>query len=149
LTIECLERAENEEELRRAASLPGVPLDYLRFIKHKVGWVPASGHFEHWPTNMSELTILDPCCGSGHFLVAAFLMLVPMRMHTDRLTAKEAVDCVLRENLHGLEIDERCVELAAFALALAAWRYPNSGGYRKLPELNIACSGLSARAKKE
>jgi hypothetical protein len=30
------------------------------------------------------------------------------------------VDAVLRENIHGLEIDQRCVELAAFALALTA-----------------------------
>jgi len=35
------------------------------------------------------------------------------------------------------------VELAAFALALTAWCYPGAGGYRKLPELNLACSGLS------
>ena len=28
----------------------------------------------------------------------------------------EAVDRVLSENLHGLEIDQRCVELAAFAI---------------------------------
>jgi hypothetical protein len=76
-------------------------------------------------------------------------MLVPMRMERDGLSAKEAVDAVLRENIHGLELDQRCVELAAFALALAAWKYPNSGGYRVLPELNVACSGLSISAKKE
>ncbi len=55
----------------------------------------------------------------------------------------EAVDAVLRDNLHGLELDPRCVEIAAFALALTAWTYPNAGGYRKLPELHIACTGLS------
>ena len=32
---------------------------------------------------LSEFKILDPCCGSGHFLVAAFLMLVPMRMELE------------------------------------------------------------------
>jgi len=41
------------------------------------------------------------------------------------------------------------VELAAFALALTAWKYPSAGGYRVLPELNVACSGLSISAKKE
>jgi hypothetical protein len=59
------------------------------------------------------------------------------------------VDAVLRENIHGLELDQRCVELAAFALALTAWKYPSAGGYRVLPELNVACSGLSISAKKE
>ena len=57
-------------------------------------------------------------------------MLVPMRMQLDGLSARDAVDAVLRENLHGLELDQRCVELAAFALALTAWRYPDAGGYR-------------------
>jgi hypothetical protein len=76
-------------------------------------------------------------------------MLVPMRMALEGLSAREAVDRVLSENIHGLELDQRCVELAAFALALAAWKYPNAGGYRPLPELNLACSGLSVSAAKE
>src|SRR5699024_7602271 len=87
--------------------------------------------------------------GSGHFLVAALLMLVPMRIALEGLTEREAVDAVLRDNIHGLELDQRCVELAAFALALTAWNYPNSGGYRALPEMQLACSGLSVKAAKE
>lgn len=125
-------------------------------------WQPAAGTFDSWPENLSELKTLDPCCGSGHFLVAAFLMLVPMRMELEDLSAREAVDAVLRDNIHGLELDQRCVELAAFALAMAAWKYPDlpspSGrggggegpiGYRPLPELNVACSGLSVSVAKE
>jgi hypothetical protein len=111
-------------------------------------WQPAAGTFDDWPEHLSELKRLDPCCGSGHFLVAAFLMLVPMRMEL-RLSAREAVDAVLRENLHGLEIDRRCIELTAFALALAAWRYPEAGGYRELPELNLARSGLAVSSARE
>lgn len=143
--------AQSEQELRDKAAIPGVPLSYLRFVKDENSqqWQPASGTFDAWPKHLSELKALDPCCGSGHFLVAAFLMLVPMRMELDALSAHEAVDAVLRENIHGLELDQRCVELAAFALALAAWQYPNAGGYRVLPELNVACSGLSISAKKE
>ena len=41
------------------------------------------------------------------------------------------------------------MELAAFALALTAWKYPNAGGYRVLPKFNIACSGLSISVHKE
>jgi hypothetical protein len=150
LNNEDLSNAENEEELRKKASLPGVPLGYLRFVKNEdKKWTPAGGTFEEWPNNLSEFKALDPCCGSGHFLVAAFLMLVPIRMELEGLSACDAVDVVVKENIHGLEIDPRCVELAAFALALAAWKYPDAGGYRKLPELNIACSGLTLRGKKE
>jgi hypothetical protein len=150
LTKADLQNAENENELRCKASLPGVPLEYLRFVKLDNGtWTPTVGTFDGWPEHLSELKTLDPCCGSGHFMVAAFLMLVPMRMELEGLSAREAVDAVLRENIHGLELDQRCVELAAFALALTAWRYPGAGGYRKLPELNLACSGLSVSASKE
>jgi len=150
LTEADLQNASSEEELRRKAAIPGVPLDYLRFVQQEDGpWTPAAGTFDGWPEQLAELKTLDPCCGSGHFLVAAFLMLVPMRMERDGLSAREAVDAVLRENIHGLELDQRCVELAAFALALTAWKYPSAGGYRVLPDLNVACSGLSISAKKD
>ena len=43
---------------------------------------------------------------------------------------------MLQENLHRLEINPRYVELAAFALAFAARRYPGAEGYRTLTELN-------------
>ncbi len=109
---------------------------------------PAAGGFEAWPEHLGELKVMDPCCGSGHFLVAAFQMLVPMRMELEDLSVQEAVDAVLRDNLHGLELDQRCVEIAAFALALAAWRYPDSIGYRPLPTLNLACSGLGIHTAK-
>lgn len=145
-----LKRAENEEELREKAAIPGVPLEYLRFVKQDDGvWTPAAGTFDAWPEQLADLKTLDPCCGSGHFLVAAFLMLVPMRMERDGLSARDAVDAVLRENLHGLELDQRCVELAAFALALTAWKYPGAEGYRPLPELHLACTGLSVSVAKE
>jgi hypothetical protein len=48
---------------------------------------------------------------------------------------------VLAENLYGLEIDQRCTQIAAFALALASWK--RLGGPEPLPRLNLACSGLS------
>ncbi|SNT10785.1 Eco57I restriction-modification methylase domain-containing protein [Antarctobacter heliothermus] len=150
LTEQDLKTATSEDELRRKASIPGVPLDYLRFVQADDGtWTPAAGTFDGWPEQLKDLTTLDPCCGSGHFLVSIFLMLVPMRMERDGLSAQDAVDAVLRENIHGLEIDQRCVELAAFALALTAWKYPSAGGYRALPELNLACSGLSVSVGKE
>lgn len=150
LSEEDLKNAKSEEELRQKASLPGVPLEYLRFVQNEDGrWAPAAGSFDGWPQELKELKVLDPCCGSGHFLVAALPMLASMRGEKEGLHTQEAVDAVLEENLHGLEIDILCVQLAAFALAFAAWRYPEAGGYRRLPELNLACSGLSISAKKD
>jgi len=145
-----IQNAGSEEELRTKAAIPGVPLDYLRFVRQEDGtWTPAAGTFNGWPEQLADLKTLDPCCGSGHFLVAVFLMLVPMRMDLEGLSAHAAVDAVLRDNIHGLELDRRCVELAAFALALTAWKYPDAGGYRVLPELHVACSGLPVSVAKE
>lgn len=151
LTETDLATAPDEQTLRDKLALPGSPFDYLRFIKNEETntWQPAGGWYEGWPNSLKELKVLDPSCGSGHFLVFVFQMLVPMRMELEGLTAQQAADAVLRDNLNGLELDQRCVELAAFALALTAWTYPETGGYRTLPELNIACSGLAVTGKVE
>lgn len=150
LTADHLRHASDEQELRERAAIPGLPLSYLRFVKvtdtQGECWQPAGGWYDAWPQNISELKTLDPCCGSGHFLVALFLMLVPMRMQLEGCDANTAIERVITQNLHGLELDGRCIEIAAFALALEAWRFPNAGGYRPLPALQLACSGQDVLA---
>jgi hypothetical protein len=126
-----------------------VPMPYLRTLEDGT---PAAGNFEGWPDTLKDFKLLDPSCGSGHFLVAAFLLLVPLRMADEGLTALDAVDLVLQNNLHGLEIDPRCVEIAVFALALAAWRYPDEDGNplgvrADMPALRIACCGLKVAGR--
>ena len=128
-----------------------VPLTYLRTLENGT---PAAGNFDGWPNRLDEFKLLDPCCGSGHFLVAAFLLLVPMRMAAEGLSAMDAVDAVLADNLHGLELDARCVEIAVFALALAAWRFPDENGdplgvRADMPAPQVACCGLKVTAKPE
>lgn len=150
LTDDHLRHASDEQELRERAAIPGVPLTYLRFVKvtdtQGERWQPAGGWYDAWPEDICELKTLDPCCGSGHFLVALFLMLVPMRMLLEGCDANTAIERVITQNLHGLELDGRCIEIAAFALALEAWRFPNAGGYRPLPALQLACSGQDVLA---
>jgi len=130
-----------------------VRLESLTYLRWRDDGTRAAGAFEGWPETLKEFTMLDPCCGSGHFLVAGFHLLVPLRMHDEGLSAKDAADAVLRENLFGLELDPRCTQIAAFALALAAWKYPGDDGqplgYRTLPPLNIACSGQGVVGTKE
>lgn len=121
----------------------------LTYLRRAEDGQPAAGTFDGWPDDLSAFRLIDPCCGSGHFLVAALLMLTPMRMALEGLDAAAAVDAVLRENLHGLEIDRRCVAIAAFALALEAWRYPDAGGHRRLPRLNLAWCGQPVAAGEE
>jgi hypothetical protein len=116
---------------------------YLRF---KEDGTPAAGTFRGWPQTAAEVTLMDPCCGSGHFLVAGFDMQVEMRMEEEGLGEAEAAEVVLRDNIFGLELDPRCTQIAAFALALAAWK---RGGYRLLPVPNVACSGIPVQGQLE
>ena len=163
LTTEDARSAQSEDELRAKVALPGVDWEYLRFVREesdssnpkseirnqKSIWRPAAGTFDGWPKQAAELKIMDPCCGSGHFLVAAFDLMVRIRMEEEGLSPVEACDAVLRDNLHGLEIDQRCTQIAAFALAFAAWTFPDAGGYRELPELHVACAGIAPQATED
>ncbi len=111
-----------------AARHPTSPiLKQFTYLRFKDDGTPAAGTFPGWPEYAAKVTVMDPCCGSGHFLVAAFEMLRQMRMEEEGLSETQAADAVLRDNLFGLEIDPRCTQIAAFALALAAWKV---GGYR-------------------
>jgi hypothetical protein len=135
------ETARSEEELRNAVALPGCPWSYLRFIQGEGGkWTPAAGTFDGWPKTAAELKCLDPCCGSGHFLVAMFERLVALVMAVTPQDEAAAVKAVIRDNVFGLELDPRCTQIGAFSLALAAWRRV---GHCQLPSMNVACSGLA------
>ena len=114
---------------------------YLRFGDDGM---PAAGSFEQWPSSVADVTVMDPCCGSGHFLVEAFSMLWQMRVEEEGWSAVVAQDAVLRENLFGLELDQRCVQIAMFAIALQAWKA--GGGWRELPVPHIACTGIPVKA---
>ena len=116
----------------------------FKYLRSLDDGTPAAGAFTGWPHRAADVTVIDPCCGSGHFLVVAFEMVRRMRMEEEGLSEVEAADAVLRDNLFGLEIDPRCVQIAAFALALMAWKVE---GYRELPLPNVACSGIAVRGQ--
>lgn len=117
-----------------------------KYLRRLDDGTPAAGTFDEWPKTAAELTVMDPCCGSGHFLVAMFGMLWKMRAEAEGLTAAEAQDAVIRDNIHGLELDPRCTQIAMFNIALEAWK---QGGFRDLPAPQIACSGIPARGALE
>ncbi len=109
--------------------------------------MPAAGTFEGWPNKTALISALDPCMGSGHFIAALFPVFAALRMHEEGLTKEQATDKVITENLHGLELDARCTQIAAFNLALTAWKF--CGLYKELPEMNLACSGIAPKGKVE
>ena len=100
-------------------------------------------YIEHRPKkDPRDLRILDPTCGSGHFLLYAFDLLEhiyeeawsdpesPKSEATGRTIQEdfETIDDLHREvpkliiehNLHGIDIDPRAVQIAALALWLRA-----------------------------
>jgi hypothetical protein len=129
---------------RNPGVIPPVKFEYLRLLDDGK---PAAGAFDGWPDKTAQVTSLDPCMGSGHFVASLFPVFAKLRMHEEGLTAAEATDKVITENLHGLELDPRCTQIAAFNLALTAWKF--IGHYKELPEMNLACSGIAPTGKKE
>ena len=77
------------------------------------------------PASLRDLKLLDPACGSGHFLVAALGLLFAFyreeaRHRSERWSDTQIVTWILENNLHGVDIDPRAVQIAAAALMLAA-----------------------------
>jgi hypothetical protein len=70
-------------------------------------------------TEVSQLTLIDPAAGSGHILVEGFDLLYQMYME-EYYTPEEAVESILKNNLFGLDIDDRAAQLANFAILLKA-----------------------------
>ena len=163
---ELARSAASEAELAAAVrieprgGLDGYDFDYLRFVREpstnrgedaapeSAGpWRPAAGAFRRWPSRAADLRVLDPCCGSGHFLVEGLELLVRLRMEEEELGVEAAVRAVLSDNLFALEIDPRCTQIAAFNLTLAAWSMV--GRPIRLPPLQVACTGLAVASARQ
>ena len=93
-----------------------------------------------------DIRVLDPACGSGHFLLCAFDLLVTIYLeawqnHDDRALSSEGTGgtlrqdysserllrsaipgLILRHNLFGVDIDRRCAQIAQLALWMRAQR---------------------------
>jgi Eco57I restriction-modification methylase len=91
-----LDEAEQEEEVKKK----------LEEIRYK-------------NVNPEDITFLDPCCGSGHILVYAFDVFYDMYLEKGYIQ-HEIPKLILEKNLFGLDIDDRAVQLASFALMMKA-----------------------------
>jgi hypothetical protein len=103
---------------------------------------------EHAPETIRQLKILDPAVGSGHFLVVAFDHLFALyreeAQHRDeiddsRWSAEAIVESILENNLHGIDLDPRAVQIAAASL----WLKARSNCFNAHPRyLNLVASNL-------
>lgn len=69
-----------------------------------------------------DLTVFDPCMGSGHILVYAFEVLMQIYLECG-YTERDATSLILENNLFGLDIDDRAYQLAYFAVMMKARSY--------------------------
>ncbi|WP_437665378.1 BREX-6 system adenine-specific DNA-methyltransferase PglX [Sorangium sp. So ce1182] len=77
------------------------------------------------PASVRAIKILDPACGSGHFLVIAFDLLAALYREEARhrgttVTDREIAESIVENNLHGIDIDPRAIQIAAAAVYLKA-----------------------------
>jgi len=72
-----------------------------------------------------EIKVLDPAEGSGHMLVYVFELL--MKIYEETGYFKNDIPAlILKNNIRGLEIDNRAAALASFALMMKAMEYDRS-----------------------
>ena len=85
---------------------------------------PKNGEISYIEDNIipQEMTIFDPCMGSGHFLVYAFDVL--MKIYTEYgYSEREATAEIIEHNIFGVDIDVRAAQLAYFAIMMKARQY--------------------------
>lgn len=91
----------------------------------------------------SELKVIDPACGSGHFLLYAFDLLeqIWLKERPD-LEPGEIPEKILENNIFGVDLDLRACQLASLNLYLKARHHAEKAGNDdfNFPQLNIACA---------
>ena len=106
----------------------------LAEIKRECGWpassAPGREAINAYAERLKSLTVLDPACGSGAFLIAALRYLLDAwheveglrRQVTGRVAAADddaaLISDILKANIYGVDINSASVEIAQLALWL-------------------------------
>ena len=77
---------------------------------------------EYANLNPEDIRCIDPCMGSGHILVYLFDVLMQI-YEAQGYTRRDAAQSILKNNLYGLDIDDRAAQMAYFAVMMKARQY--------------------------
>jgi len=86
---------------------------------------------------VQEIKLIDPACGSGHFLLYAFDVFYKMYLEEGVVSEDEIPSSILSNNLYGIDIDLRSVQIAALALYMKAKNYNPDFKVRRI---NLVCA---------
>lgn len=91
--------------------------------RHKIANAPAARTRDPMP--LHEIRLIDPACGSGNFLLYAFdffyaLYLDQIENYGADYDEEEIPRLIIENNLHGIDLDDRGIQLAQLGLYIKA-----------------------------
>ncbi|OKZ19960.1 MAG: hypothetical protein BHV77_11430 [Bacteroides sp. 43_108] len=103
-------------------------------VKYLIANAPTS-QMRH-PKKLEEIRLIDPACGSGNFLIYAFSLFYDLYLNQiDQYDAdysrRDIPKLIVENNLYGVDLDERAVQLTQIALFIKAMQ--QKGRKRAMP----------------
>lgn len=99
------------------------------------------------PNGILDIKLIDPACGSGNFLIYAFtvfydLYIDQMENYGADFSRRDIPKLIVENNLYGVDLDERAVQLTQIALFIKAMQLKGRRG--KMPTTcNVVSSHFS------
>jgi hypothetical protein len=90
---------------------------------------------------LDRVKMIDPACGSGHFLLGAFARLLDAWTRREPATPRRELVQRAVDAVHGVDLNPYAVAIARFRLLLAAWQACDVSTLANAPDfrLNLAC----------
>ena len=100
-------------------------------VKYLIANAPTS-QMRH-PKKLEEIKLIDPACGSGNFLIYAFslfydLYLNQIEQYDADYSRRDIPKLIVENNLYGVDLDERAVQLTQIALFIKAMQLKGRRG---------------------
>ena len=123
------------EAARKKYALLQTPVFVEEFILDRT-LLPAVEAF-----GLAAVKMIDPACGSGHFLLGGFHKLLDLWVKKEPGTPRRVLVQRALDAVHGVDLNPYAVAIARFRLLLAAWQAAGVTSLRNAPDfqLNLAC----------
>lgn len=96
---------------------------------------------------LEKWRIIDPACGSGNFLIYTMSLLYDL--YVDQIenfgadySRRDIPALIIENNLYGVDLDERAVQLSQIALRIKARELAKSRRFRVPKKTNVVCSNF-------